>query len=70
MSKQENAEYFAERAAAEREMSERAVDERVAAVHHEMAGRYEELTLQCTRGSPPLQIVQNDLPSVELQSRR
>ena len=64
MSKQENAEYFAGRATAEREMSERALDERVAAAHKEMAWRYEELALQFTRKSPALRIVRDDLQAV------
>ena len=64
MSRQENADYFKERAAAEREMSERALDDRVAAAHKEMAWRYEELALQFTRKSPPLRIVQNESHSV------
>ena len=60
MSKQDNAEYFAQRAAMETKMSERAMDERVAAAHKEMAWRYQELAMQFNRKSPPLRIVQNE----------
>ena len=65
MNRQENAECFSQRAAAEREMSERALNERVAAAHKEMAWRYEELAFQFTRKSPPLRIVKNESQAVQ-----
>ncbi|MFL6725830.1 MAG: hypothetical protein ACJ8FS_04870 [Sphingomicrobium sp.] len=43
MSDQSNAEYFAKRARAERAMISRSTDPRVAAVHAEMAERYEQM---------------------------
>lgn len=46
MSDQTNAEYFAGRAAIERAMSEAASDQRVAAIHAELAERYEQLAAQ------------------------
>ncbi len=46
MSNQTNAEYFAGRAVIERAMSAAASDERAAAIHAELAERYEELALQ------------------------
>lgn len=46
MSSQSNAEYFAGRAAIERGLSESAADPRAAAIHAELAARYEELALQ------------------------
>lgn len=46
MSDQTNAEYFAGRAVIERAMSEAATDRRAAAIHAELAERYEELALQ------------------------
>ena len=46
MSSQTNAEYYAGRAVIERGLSESATDERAAAIHAELAARYEELALQ------------------------
>ena len=43
MSNQTNAEYFAGRAVIERAKSEAAADQRAAAIHAELAERYEEL---------------------------
>ena len=48
MSNQTNAEYFAGRAAIERAMSEAAADTRAAAIHADLAERYEELAQQFT----------------------
>jgi hypothetical protein len=45
MSEEFCASYFADREAVERGMSERASNQRVAAVHAEMADRYEALAL-------------------------
>ena len=56
MSKQTNAEYYAGRAVIERGLIESATDERAAAIHAELAARYEELALQPPapmEGSPP-----------------
>lgn len=46
MSNQTNAEYFARRAAVERAMSEAATNQRAAAIHAELAERYDELALE------------------------
>lgn len=46
MTSQTNAEYFAGRAAIERAMSEAAEDPRAAAIHADLAERYEELAAQ------------------------
>ena len=46
MSDQTNAEYFAGRAAIERGLSESAADARAAAIHADLAARYEELARQ------------------------
>ena len=46
MSKPTNSEYFAGRAAVERAMSASASDGRAAAIHAELAERYEQLALQ------------------------
>lgn len=45
-SQAKNAEYFASRAVAERALSEAATDPRAAAIHAELADRYEELALE------------------------
>ena len=44
MSKQDHSEYFAARAIAERRLSQAATDPRTAAVHAELAARYEALS--------------------------
>jgi len=46
MSMKHNNEYFAARAIAERRMSEAATDPRAAAVHDELAARYEALAAE------------------------
>jgi hypothetical protein len=46
MSDQNNSEYFASRAVAERLMGDFATDPRAAAIHAELAARYEELALE------------------------
>ncbi|MEO8547898.1 MAG: hypothetical protein ABI422_05970 [Sphingomicrobium sp.] len=46
MSDQNNSEYFASRAVAERLMCDCAADLRAAAIHAELAARYEELALE------------------------
>lgn len=43
MSRESNEEYYARRAADEKRMAEEATDPKLAALHHEMATRYEEL---------------------------
>ncbi|HEU4704889.1 MAG TPA: hypothetical protein VFS45_04190 [Sphingomicrobium sp.] len=46
MSDPTNAEYFAGRAAAERAMSAAATDPRAAAIHADLAERYDELAIE------------------------
>lgn len=46
MSDPTNSQYFAGRAAAERAMSAAATDPRAAAIHAELADRYEELAIE------------------------
>ena len=46
MSNQTNAEYFAGRAVIERAMSKVATDKRAAAIHADLAERYDELALE------------------------
>ena len=41
--------YYAERARAERELSERATDPQIAAIHAELADRYEKMSLRPKR---------------------
>lgn len=51
MSKQTDAQYFADRAAMERALSQSATDERAAAVHAELADRYDGLALGLSAGT-------------------
>lgn len=51
MFKQADAPYFAGRAATERALSEAATDKRVAAIHAELADRYDELALGLSAGT-------------------
>ena len=51
MSKQADAQYFADRAAMERALTKAAADRRAAAVHAELAERYDELALGLNAGT-------------------